>query len=148
MTPTQIIGDCQLYLADKRRRRGVDNPLYKGGKSIDANGYVIFTSGPYANKREHRVVMETVLGRKLHRDEVVHHINEVKSDNRPENLRVETRASHNRKHAKGGRDIYCTVCGIGKWYSPKYLSMIGDKYKCRPCWVKAGGNSECLRKKS
>lgn len=48
---------------------------------------------------EHRLVMEAELGRFLTRDEVVHHINEIPTDNRPENLAVMTKAEHDRLHS-------------------------------------------------
>jgi hypothetical protein len=60
-------------------------------------------------RREHRVVMEQVLGRDLLPSEVVHHINGLCWDNRPDNLVVF--ASHS-EHAKfhweqrrGGRPL-------------------------------------------
>lgn len=42
----------------------------------------------------HRWVMESVLGRPIEKDEVVHHINEDKHDNRPENLQVMNDSEH------------------------------------------------------
>ena len=66
----------------------------------------------------HRKIMEDHLGRKLRRDEHVHHINGDKRDNRLENLVVLSPKEHMRIH----KQIYpyvktCKVCG--KEFEPK-----------------------------
>lgn len=47
---------------------------------------------------EHRLVAERMLGRKLAKNEVVHHINFVRNDNRPENLQVMLNVEHQTLH--------------------------------------------------
>ena len=77
-----------------RRPRGqpAGKFLPNGGKTIDKNGYVLIKANahPHANNsgymRQHRLAMEGVLGRYLLPKEVIHHINGIKDDNRPENL--------------------------------------------------------------
>jgi hypothetical protein len=55
---------------------------------------------------EHDLVAEAMIGRRLAPEEVVHHRNGKRDDNRPENLEVTTRSNHAREHGAfpGARD--------------------------------------------
>ena len=68
---------------------------YKGGW-LDYDGYKIrLIDGKKV--REHRLIMEVILGRKLLPTETVHHKNHVRADNRPENLIIVKNASEHNK---------------------------------------------------
>jgi hypothetical protein len=61
---------------------------------------------------EHRVVAERMLGRKLTSEEVVHHKNEDRFDNRPENLEVLSHQKHAEHHnQKHPLTKTCPECG-------------------------------------
>ena len=72
-------------------RFGINSPGWKGGKYIDYKGYVRIYSPthPFNNKKyvlEHRLVMEQHIGRYMNPEEIIHHINEIRTDNRIDNL--------------------------------------------------------------
>lgn len=84
---------------------GSNHPMWNGGKRKNDQGYVLVFSPDHAdadNKglvREHRLVMENHIGRRLLREEVVHHENENTSDNRIENLILfKDQADHKKYH--------------------------------------------------
>ncbi len=82
---------------------------WKGGRLIDKKGYVSLykPSHPQSDKhgyiREHRLVMEQKLGRYLTKEEDVHHVNGIKSDNRIENLELMSHGEHSRRTHLGRR---------------------------------------------
>lgn len=83
---------------------GKNNPMWKGGIIKDTHGYKLIKKRehPLCNKEgyigEHRLIMERVVGRYLHRFEVVHHINQIRDDNRIENLMLFNNQSEHISH--------------------------------------------------
>lgn len=81
-------------------QRGEKHPNWHGGRRKHMGGYIELYQGVGKRKLEHRLVMEKIIGRELHTYEFVHHINEIKTDNRIENLMIVTPAEHRRLHSK------------------------------------------------
>src|SRR3989442_799585 len=83
-------------------------PWNKGmGKGwLDKRGYrwlYVIENGRRVARREHRVLMERHLGRKLDPWELVHHRNGNPTDNRADNLEVRDWPDHTKYHHLGTR---------------------------------------------
>jgi hypothetical protein len=86
----------------------------KGVKSFKgyevSTGYILrkVKGHPMANSRgyyaEHRLVVEASINRILTKDEVVHHKNGVRDDNRLDNLDVISQSKHAKDHLRGMRN--------------------------------------------
>jgi HNH endonuclease/NUMOD3 motif len=81
---------------------GEKHPNWKGGKRQDERGYIRIWISKRKWKYEHILVMEKHLKRTLQSNEVVHHINQDKSDNRLENLML---FPNNTAHLRYHREI-------------------------------------------
>lgn len=92
----------------------------------------------------HRKIMEDHIGRKLKRNEWVHHINEDKLDNRIENLVIVTPYDHVQIHKrKYPIDYVCKVCGrTFTRLSTRYGEVVTCSKKCMGEWFKMNSTSK------
>lgn len=81
------IGDQRRYTR-KKHSGGYILVYAPQNQNADKHGFVL----------EHRLVMESVIGRPLVAEEYVHHKNGNKADNRPENLMITDMREHARMH--------------------------------------------------
>lgn len=104
---------CSRSCATKNLPRGSNSRAWKGGTTAEQGYILIKVGGIYL--REHRMVIERLLGRKLDKDEVVHHIDGNRKNNHPDNLKVMPRDEHCRLHHqidKWAREYdECQNCG-------------------------------------
>lgn len=118
--------------------RGAMNTKWKGGRIVH-KGYVLLyapnhpaatRSKPYV--REHRLVMEKLLGRLLTSAEHVHHIDHNRSNNEPSNLLVIGLAAHQAMHhSPTPISRLCDWCGKATTRIPSHL--YATTYCSRSC---------------
>lgn len=118
-------------------QKGSKHPNWKGGKSISSHGYVLIRMPyhPRAHKNgyvyEHVLVAEKKLGRPLKKGEIIHHKDEIKTNNSPDNISItKSIAHHKANHRKSNsylrlpdekNPVIKCKCGCGKKFK-KYDS--------------------------
>lgn len=138
-------------LRKRRWDRGPLSAIWKGGKRVNpATGYVeiIGANGSGKHRREHIMIAEAAIGHVLTRAAMVHHVNEIRTDNRHANLVVlASQSEHMEIHRKmrvraaGGDpwlDRICCFCKLALPASDFYRfnsRRDGFRYSsyCRPC---------------
>lgn len=135
------VGMCSIHY---RRNLRHGNPLILK-KKPNGDGFIAFGySAKQINgvkKFDHVRVVENVLGFELPKGVVIHHWNEIKTDNRNENLLVcQDRAYHNLIHA---RMRAYDACGNAS-FRPCVVCKKYDDVKN----MKNKGHSECLSKRT
>lgn len=122
-TSAHRVRDAVKSAGGTLRRRGArteQNYFWRGGRIVDEQGYVLLKMNGHLDAnasgyvREHRLVMSQMIGRDLRPEEVVHHRNGVRGDNRPENLELfDSNASH-LAHELAGRCPKWTESGLAR----------------------------------
>lgn len=118
-----------MQKSKKRNIKLNNNPNWKGGITITSHGYrkIKKPEHPFSDISgyvyEHRLVMEKKLGRYLKPNEIVHHIDENRLNNNPDNLEVLKNIKYHkfvhrknknlRKPDEKNIYIFCG-CGCGK----------------------------------
>jgi hypothetical protein len=118
---------CSKDCSDKAMKKYLDIPdcIQGSSRKLDKNiGYVRLYAPmhPEANTwgyvYEHRIIAENIIGRRLKENEVVHHKNGIRYDNRPENLEVMDKIEHSRIKRSAKEELDFPSSDISRVTSP------------------------------
>lgn len=151
-------GRARLYIdghawrgRPRPNQRGEKNNRWSGGKAKHPDGYVYISrpNHPFANYKgyvlEHRIVWEEYNNAILLPCADIHHINEIKHDNRIENLEPTFRGRHTRDfHMRDKSNWYCVICGSNttslrfrkktRYYQTRWYGTSDSNRKCQGCY--------------
>jgi len=114
-------------------RIGNQSSRWKGGQYI-CRGYRMIHIGKRKYMLEHRLVMESVIGRKLYSSEIVHHKDGNKLNNDKRNLELHTRSTHQHMHHL--KVVETTCSGCNKHFVPYRPPRFPRVFCSRSCWTK------------
>jgi hypothetical protein len=118
---------------------------WKGGRVVAGNGYVsimVATLPPEVQALarpmmiksarakyllEHRINAAVMLGRPLTSEEIVHHRNGVKNDNRPENLLVTSKTAHSIAHRDVEKELLALREEVARLRAENAASKSSDR---------------------
>lgn len=120
-------------VGDAKERKGKS-----GMGSIDKDGYQLFRVDG-RRKLAHVAIAEKALGKPLPAGAEIHHVNEVRNDNRPENLVIcQSKAYHKLLHARANALDACgkaswRKCHVCKIFDSPGTLFVGRKIYHRAC---------------
>lgn len=137
-------GYCQKHYRRIQRHGTLDLTRQPKGSLVSCGEYLTINIDG-VKKLHHVFIAEKALGKSLPDKAEVHHINEIKNDNRPENLVIcPDRAYHMILHA---RQRAYDACGNANWMKCMYCKMYDD-VKNGSTYSSRGDSVNCFYHKS